>query len=160
MFEIVTADLSKPTHATALVELLNIYALDPMGGGEELSNYVKENLAATLAARSDAQVIFALDGADPIGMVVCIEGFSTFACKPLINIHDVIVKLAYRGQGISGMMFAKVEQIAREKGCCKLTLEVLSGNKSARSAYANFGFEGFQLDPNMGEALFWQKKLD
>jgi GNAT superfamily N-acetyltransferase len=160
MFEIVTADLSKPAHANALVELLNIYALDPMGGGEELSNYVKENLAATLAARSDALVIFALDRGEPIGMVVCIEGFSTFACKPLINIHDVIVKSAYRGQGISGMMFEKVEQIAREKGCCKLTLEVLSGNKSARSAYANFGFEGFQLDPQMGEALFWQKKLD
>jgi GNAT superfamily N-acetyltransferase len=160
MFEIVTADLSKPTHATALVELLNTYALDPMGGGEELPAYVKENLAATLAARSDAQVIFALANGEPIGMVVCIEGFSTFACKPLINIHDVIVKSAYRGQGISGMMFEKVEQIAREKGCCKLTLEVLSGNKSAKSAYANFGFEGFQLDPQMGEALFWQKKLD
>jgi GNAT superfamily N-acetyltransferase len=160
MFEIVTADLSKPTHATALVELLNIYALDPMGGGEELPDDVKENLAATLAARSDAQVIFALANGEPIGMVVCIEGFSTFACKPLINIHDVIVKSAYRGQGISGMMFEKVEQIAREKGCCKLTLEVLSGNKSAKSAYANFGFEGFQLDPQMGEALFWQKKLD
>jgi GNAT superfamily N-acetyltransferase len=160
MFEIITADLSQPAYATALVELLNIYALDPMGGGEELSDYVKENLATTLAARSDAQVIFALDGVDPIGMVVCIEGFSTFACKPLINIHDVIVKSAYRGQGISGLMFKKVEQIAREKGCCKLTLEVLSGNKSARTAYANFGFESFQLDPNMGEALFWQKKLD
>jgi GNAT superfamily N-acetyltransferase len=160
MFEIVTADLSQPTHATALVELLNIYALDPMGGGEELPDYVKENLAATLAARSDAQVVFALANGEPIGMVVCIEGFSTFACKPLINIHDVIVKSAYRGQGISGMMFEKVEQIARAKGCCKLTLEVLSGNKSAKSAYANFGFEGFQLDPQMGEALFWQKKLD
>jgi GNAT superfamily N-acetyltransferase len=160
MFDIIIADLSNPTHATALVELLNIYALDPMGGGEELSAYVKQNLAATLAARSDAQVIFALANGEPIGMVVCIEGFSTFACKPLINIHDVIVKPACRGQGISGMMFEKVEQIAREKGCCKLTLEVLSGNKSARSAYADFGFESFQLDPNMGEALFWQKKLD
>jgi ribosomal protein S18 acetylase RimI-like enzyme len=158
--EIVIADLSNFTHATALVELLNTYAIDPMGGGEELSDYVKENLAKTLAARPDTQVIFALDGEEPIGMVVCIEGFSTFACKPLINIHDVIVKREYRGQGISGMMLEKVEQIAREKGCCKLTLEVLSGNKSARSAYANFGFEGFQLDPQMGEALFWQKKLD
>ncbi len=160
MFEIITADLSKPNHATALVELLNFYAIDPMGGGEELSDYVKENLAVTLAARSDTTVIFALDCQEVIGMVVCVEGFSTFACKPLINIHDVIVKPAYRGKGISGMMFEEVEQIARKKGCCKLTLEVLSGNKSARSAYANFGFKGFQLDPQMGEALFWQKKLD
>jgi ribosomal protein S18 acetylase RimI-like enzyme len=159
IFEIVTANLSKPTHEIALVKLLNIYALDPMGGGQELSDYVRENLAATLAARSDVHVIFALDNDNPIGMLICIEGFSTFACQPLLNIHDAIVKPEYRGQGISRMMFEKAEQIAVEIGCCKLTLEVLSGNKAARSAYANFGFEGFQLDPNMGAAIFLQKKL-
>ena len=159
MFEIVTADLSKSTHASALVELLNIYALDPMGGGKELSSYVKENLAITLADRSDVSVIFAVKNDHPVGMLICIEGFSTFSCQPLLNIHDAIVKPEYRGQGISRMMFEKAEQIAVETGCCKLTLEVLSGNKAARSAYANFGFEGFQLDPNMGAAIFLQKKL-
>jgi ribosomal protein S18 acetylase RimI-like enzyme len=159
MFEIVTADLSKSTHASALVELLNIYALDPMGGGKELSSYVKENLAITLADRSDVSVIFAVKNDRPVGMLICIEGFSTFSCQPLLNIHDAIVKPEYRGQGISRMMFEKAEQIAVETGCCKLTLEVLSGNKAARSAYANFGFEGFQLDPNMGAAIFLQKKL-
>ena len=159
MFSITTADLSEPNQARALIELLNIYALDPMGGGENLPDYVKENLAANLLARSDTQVIFALDGEEPIGMIICMEGFSTFSCKPLINIHDVIVKPAYRGKGILGMMFERIEQIAREKGCCKLTLEVLSGNRSAKSAYAKYGFEGYQLDPQMGEALFLQKKL-
>ena len=159
MFEIVAADLSKSTHASALVELLNIYALDPMGGGKELSSYVKENLAITLADRSDVSVIFAVKNDRPVGMLICIEGFSTFSCQPLLNIHDAIVKPEYRGQGISRMMFEKAEQIAVETGCCKLTLEVLSGNKAARSAYANFGFEGFQLDPNMGAAIFLQKKL-
>ncbi len=159
MFKIVTANLSKPTHAIALVELLNIYALDPMGGGQELSDFVKQNLAATLATRSDVHVIFALDNDNPIGMLVCIEGFSTFACQPLLNIHDAIVKPEYRGQGISRMMFEKAEQIATAKGCCKLTLEVLSGNQAARAAYTKFGFESFQLDPNMGTAIFMQKKL-
>jgi ribosomal protein S18 acetylase RimI-like enzyme len=159
MCEIVTANLSKPTHAIALIELLNIYALDPMGGGQELSDFVKQNLATTLATRSDVHVIFALQNEDPIGMLICIEGFSTFACQPLLNIHDAIVKPEYRGQGISRMMFEKAEQIAVEIGCCKLTLEVLSGNKAAIAAYNNFGFEGFQLDPNMGAAVFLQKKL-
>lgn len=31
----------------------------------------------------------------------CFESFSTFACKPLINIHDFIVLEKYKGNGIS-----------------------------------------------------------
>ena len=159
MFEIVKADLSEPVHGKALVDVLNIYALDPMGGGKELSDYVKENLVSTLCGRTDVQVILALANGDPVGLVICLEGFSTFSCKPLLNIHDVIVKPEYRGQGLSKMMLEKVEQIAIEKGCCKLTLEVLEGNEVARSAYSSFGFEGYALDPKMGQALFLQKKL-
>jgi ribosomal protein S18 acetylase RimI-like enzyme len=159
MIEIVIADLTQPTDADALVRLLNIYALDPMGGGEALSSYVRENLAATLADRSDVTVILAKTDGESVGMLICIEGFSTFACQPLLNIHDAIVIPEYRGRGISKLMFIKAEEIARSRGCCKMTLEVLSGNKPARSAYAKFGFESFQLDPEMGGALFLQKKL-
>jgi GNAT superfamily N-acetyltransferase len=159
MIEIVIADLTQRSDADALVRLLNIYALDPMGGGQPLSSYVSENLAATLAARSDVTVILARTDGESVGMLICIEGFSTFACQPLLNIHDAIVIPEYRGHGISKLMFIKAEEIARSRGCCKMTLEVLSGNKPARSAYAKFGFESFQLDPEMGGALFLQKKL-
>jgi len=38
-------------------------------------------------------------------------------------------------QGISQMMLEKVEEIAKEKGCCKITLEVLSNNEVAKSSY-------------------------
>ena len=33
------------------------------------------------------------------------------------------------------------------------------GNHGARRAYLDFGFEGYQLDPAMGQALFFEKKL-
>ncbi len=160
MFEIVIADLARSDDASALVRLLVLYALDPAGGGQPLTNYVKENLATALAARSDVIIVFAKTNGEAVGMVICIEGFSTFACRPLLNIHDVIVMPAYRGRGISKLMFDRVEQIARLRGCCKLTLEVLSGNQPARSAYASFGFTNYQLDPQLGDALFLQKKLD
>jgi hypothetical protein len=39
------------------------------------------------------------------------------------------------------------------------SLEVLEGNKSAQAAYKASGFDGYELDPKMGKALFWQKKL-
>jgi len=57
------------------------------------------------------------------------------------------------------MLLEKVEEVACSKGCCKITLEVLSNNEIAKCAYSKFGFAGYELDPEAGSALFWQKKL-
>ncbi|BAQ63891.1 acetyltransferase [Geminocystis sp. NIES-3709] len=138
---------------------MNTYALDSMGGGEELSHYVKSNLTIELAKRKSIHTILAFIDHKPAGLIIAIEGFSTFACKPLLNIHDLIVSPNYRRRGISKLLLQTVEDIALELGCCKLTLEVLEGNSIAKSAYRTFGFEGYQLNPDMGRALFWQKKL-
>ena len=89
----------------------------------------------------------------------CFEAFSTFACKPLVNIHDIAVSSEFRGKGISQKMLAVVEEIARKKGCCKITLEVLQGNRVAQNAYRKFGFDNYALDPEAGHAEFWQKSL-
>ncbi|MFQ5485228.1 MAG: GNAT family N-acetyltransferase [Desulfobacterales bacterium] len=83
----------------------------------------------------------------------------SFSCKPLINIHDVVVLNEFRGNGISLKMLDKVEEIAKSKGCCKITLEVLSNNDVAKSAYRKFGFSSYELDPKAGTAVFWQKLL-
>jgi GNAT superfamily N-acetyltransferase len=104
--------------------------------------------------------VLAFDGDTPVGLVNCIEGFSTFACQPLVNVHDVVVLASHRGQGVAAQMLARVEQLARERGACKLTLEVLSGNASANRLYARLGFVNYQLDPAMGHAQFLQKWLD
>ena len=95
----------------------------------------------------------------PVGLVNCIEGFSTFACKPLVNVHDVVVLASHRGQGVAERMLVVAEQIAIQRGACKLTLEVLSGNLSAIKLYQRIGFAGYQLDPAMGHAVFLQKQL-
>lgn len=159
MIDIVEADLNLPAHAEALIQLLDVYALDPMGGSQGLSSDVKANLPAELAKRESAHVILAFVETKPAGLVVCLEGFSTFACKPLLNIHDVIVALPYRGMGLSKLLLQKAEEIAFDLGCCKLTLEVLEGNHVAQSVYKAFGFSGYELNPQMGKALFWEKKL-
>lgn len=160
MIEIIEADLNTPAYADAVVRLLDEYARDPMGGGERLSDYAKANLSAELAKRQTAHVVLAFVDAEPAGLLVCLEGFSTFACKPLLNIHDVMVALPYRGKGLSKLLLQKAEDIAIGLGCCKLTLEVLEGNHIAQSAYKTFGFSGYELNPQMGKALFWEKKLE
>jgi GNAT superfamily N-acetyltransferase len=160
MIEIVEADLSILSHADAVVQLMDEYALDPMGGGQGLSDYAKANLSVELAKRKNAHVILAFVDGKPAGLIVCLEGFSTFACKPLLNIHDVIVSLLYRGRSLSKLLLQKAEDIAIDLGCCKLTLEVLEGNYVAQSAYKACGFSGYELDLQIGQALFWEKKLE
>ena len=156
---IVIADLSQSTHAAAIIYLLNEYARDVTGGGAELSAFAKDNLIAELRKRQGVHIVLAFVDGTPAGMAICFEGFSTFACKPLLNIHDIVVAKAYRGRGISKRLLAKAEEIATCLGCCKLTLEVLEGNTVAQAAYKACGFAGYELNPKMGKALFWQKKL-
>lgn len=159
MAEIIRADLHNRHHGEALVALLDAYARDEMGGGAPLADEVKANLAQALAARSGAHVLLAWVDDQPVGVATCFEGFSTFACRPLLNIHDLVVHPAHRGRGIGKALLAGVERLARELDCCKLTLEVLEGNKVAQAAYKASGFEGYELSPQVGRALFWQKKL-
>lgn len=159
MIEVVRVDYGDPRHAGALVELMNVYACDPAGGGEPLSAYVRANLVAALAARPFVFSVLAFDGAEAVGLVNAIEGFSTFACRPLVNIHDVVVAPNHRGRGIAARMFDTVETLARERGACKLTLEVLHGNAAARGLYDRLGFVDYALGEAMGHARFMHKWL-
>lgn len=157
--QITLADLGHPEHADAIVNLLDAYARDEMGGGRPLSEHVRRNLVPELRKRQGVHVVLAFVGDEAAAMAICMEGFSTFACEPLLNVHDMVVLPAHRGQGLAGQVLAEVERLARERGCCKVTLEVLEGNASAQTAYRRAGFAGYQLDPRMGRALFWQKLL-
>jgi ribosomal protein S18 acetylase RimI-like enzyme len=159
VIEVVLARYDDPAHATALLDLMDQYARDPAGGGEPLDEFARDNLIAELAARPFIFSVLAFDGDTPVGLVNAIEGFSTFACRPLVNVHDVVVAPSHRGRGIAAQLFAEVEAIARERGACKLTLEVLDGNAPARALYRRLGFAAYQLDPGMGEAQFLQKWL-
>ena len=154
------ADYRGASDAAAIIELMQAYAQDPMGGAEPLSRYAVDHLVSSLASIPGAFTLLARDGEEAVGLVTCFEGFSTFKCKPLLNIHDVIVLQSHRGRGIVGKMLQEVERIARERGCCKLTLEVLEGNQAARHAYARAGFEDYRLQPETGRAVFQHKLLD
>ena len=156
---ILQANYKDTFHAQAIVQLLDAYAKDPAGGGQPLSAFAKANLVNELASRPQAFSVLAFEGDTPVGLVNCIEGFSTFACKPLVNVHDVVVLDSHRGQRVGEQMLVLAEQIAKQRGACKLTLEVLSGNPSAIKLYERIGFESYQLDPAMGSALFLQKQL-
>ncbi len=157
--KIMQANYNDEQHGRHIIELLDCYANDPMGGSEALSDYVAQNLVYQLSCRKNAISILSYVEGQPAGLINCFEGFSTFNCKPLINIHDIIVATEFRGMGLCTKMLKMVEEIAIERDCCKLTLEVLEKNIIAINSYRKFGFERYELDPIMGKAEFWHKKL-
>jgi GNAT superfamily N-acetyltransferase len=156
---IVHADLNNQQHAEAYLALMSHYASDPMGGGEDISDFAKQNLVTSLLKRNDIFIILIFANDQPAALLTAIEGFSTFACKPLFNIHDVVVHRDFRGKGLTKHLFGKIEDVAKQRDCCKITLEVLSGNEVACNAYKALGFSDYQLDPAFGSALFWSKKI-
>ncbi|MCR9178676.1 MAG: GNAT family N-acetyltransferase [Erythrobacteraceae bacterium] len=153
------ADYASPRDAEAVAALLDAYARDPMGGGRPLPDAVKARLVGDLAANPHAFSLLArLDDA-AVGLANCFMAYSTFAAAPMVNIHDFAVLSGHRGTGIGRALLAAVESEALNRGACKVTLEVLSGNEPARRLYAANGYGDYQLDPAAGHALFWQKRL-
>ncbi len=159
MISVVLADYADPAHARLIPELLNAYALDPMGGGVPIPAANLERLVEELSQRAHAFTLLAFVDGEPAGIANCFEGYSTFRAKPLVNIHDLAVLDGFRGAGVGKALMNAVEDEAVKRGCCKVTLEVLEGNKRARAAYQAQGFAAYALDPETGHALFLEKKL-
>ena len=159
MTDIFEADVNNGDHADAILVMLNEYAMDIMGGSKGISAFVQQNLISQLKSRPEALVLLALNQLQPVGLAIAFEGFSTFQAKPLLNLHDFAVSSHARGKGIAKAMLEKLENIARHRGYCKITLEVLEGNLRAQKIYKDFGFHSYNLDAAMGRALFLHKEL-
>ena len=153
------ADLDNYRDAAAVVDMIDMYASGETARGTPLPDAVKVAMVPGLRAQPGALVFLAWADATPVGVEVCFFAYSTFAAKPLLNVHDLAVAKEHRGQGISVMLLNAAEDVARERGCCKLTLEVLEKNERARGVYRKFGFADYQLDPRMGPAMMMEKKL-
>jgi ribosomal protein S18 acetylase RimI-like enzyme len=139
------ADLDDPAHAAAIVAILSSYASSEFGGGVPLGDAVLAGLVPGLRAHPTTLVLLAFVAGSPVGMAVCFLGFSTFAARPLLNVHDLAVLPDHRGQGIGRALLAAVEARGRARGCCKLTLEVLEDNQRARGLYTSVGFADVAL---------------
>jgi ribosomal protein S18 acetylase RimI-like enzyme len=159
MIEVLEADLTVPTHQQAVVELIDAYATDPMGNGAPLTEDVRRALIPGLRMHPASLIFLAFRGTSAIGIAVCFRGFSTFAARPLINIHDLAVLPTHRGHGAGRRLLEAVEVKARSMGCCKVTLEVQENNRRARRVYEAAGFAQAHYQEAAGGALFYAKPI-
>ena len=157
---IVEADLNLSEDREAVLTMVDAYSMDAMGSAKPLDPDVRARLIPGLQRYPTTLIFLAFDGERPVGVAVCFIGFSTFAAKPLVNIHDCMVLPAFRGKGVGRRLLEAVEAKARELGCCKLTLEVMDNNDRALRAYEAAGFGRYSLQENGSAAIFLFKPLD
>jgi GNAT superfamily N-acetyltransferase len=157
--QLVEADLNNPSHAADIVRLIDDYASDDIGGGGGLPADSKARLVQGLRDFPTTLVLLAFEDGVAVGIAVCFQGFSTFAARRLINIHDLAVVSRARGRGIGGLLMEAVETRARELGCCKVTLEVLERNARGKALYLKRGYHQLVYRPEDGGAEFWAKAL-
>lgn len=137
--EIVEVDLSNKKHADAVLTVTNRYAKDPMGRGASLSDSTQRTLITELKKIPMYIGFVAFIDGKPAGLANCFYTLSSFKAAPVINIHDLIVMPDYRSMGIGKALIGTVTKKAKEKNCCKVTLEVREDNR-ARNLYEREGF--------------------
>ena len=138
--EITETNYDDPIHTRGIIDVLNSYAADPVGGGEPLATDVRSRLVPALRDHPNSLVLLAFAKGTPIGVAVCFFGLSTFQARPLLNIHDLAVVPTSRRRGVGRALLAAIERRAIQRGCCKLTLEVQEDNGRANDLYESFGF--------------------
>ncbi len=153
MTTISICDFNDHAQCAAVVELMNIYMADEMGG--KLPPHTGEMAHRLIAGLKDlptALVLLAEYDGQYVGLCNSFINFGTFACKPFINVHDIVVKKEYRGLGIGRKLLENVIDHARSLDSGKVTLEVRADNINAQGLYKSLGFD--ESNPVMH---FWSK---
>ena len=153
MSEILECNFSDRRQRDAVISLMNDYMGDEMGGFlPPHSDEKAEKMVEGLANHPSTMVLLAREGNEYIGLANCFINFGTFAAKPFINIHDLVVRKGSRGKGTGRKLMEAIIEKAVDLGCGKITLEVRSDNARAQALYKSMGFgEG---EPVMH---FWSK---
>jgi GNAT superfamily N-acetyltransferase len=157
-FSVNEADLNDPETARDIVAMTAAYAEDAWGNGGALPPDVLENLVEALRRHPTTIVFLARADGRAVGIATCFLGFSTFAARPLINVHDLFVAPEHRGAGIGRALLDAVSDKARSLSCAKVTLEVYENNP-ARRLYEAAGFSQPGSGEPAGGTLFYTKPL-
>lgn len=152
MIKVLEVDFNDEKHCQAVVDLMNHYMEDAMGDHPPHNEEMAEKMIEGLRKHCNKLCVLAEMDGQYVGLVNCFISYGTFAAKPFINIHDVVVLNTYRGKGIGKTMLEEIIKKGEEMDCGKLTLEVREDNTGAKHLYESLGFK--EGNPPM---LFWSK---
>ncbi|WP_372750869.1 GNAT family N-acetyltransferase [Labilibaculum sp.] len=139
-YSFVEMNLCDEEHRAALFELMNAYMLDPMGCSKAISLKSFPALVEGLKNQTNYVGVLVKNQERCIALANCFVNFSTFKMRSLLNIHDFIVMPDERGKGVGRFLMQSVKQIAKNRNCCKITLEVRCDNEVAQTLYLSEDF--------------------
>ncbi len=106
-------------------------------------------LEALLADPAHAQILVAENTGtqEVLGMVSLLFTVSTALGTPVAWVEDVVVSENARGRGIGQHLMQGALELARQRGCRRLTLLTDRANQGAQRFYARFGFQVSTMVP-------------
>lgn len=150
--KVFNCDFNNSLHCEKLVQLMNDYIKDEMGGGDLIEGEKVQQLIQGLTNHPSKLILLVSINDEIAGLTNCFINFGTFAAAPFINIHDIIINKSFRGNGLGRILMHSIIEKANELGCAKITLEVREDNKTAQKLYKSLGFD--ECNPRM---YFWTK---
>jgi GNAT superfamily N-acetyltransferase len=109
---------------------------------EKLAHAVTANeaqLRRSLFTERAAEVLLAYRDEVPVGFAVYFHNFSTFLGRHGMYLEDLFVLPEWRGHGLGKQLFARVAQLAVERGCGRMEWSVLDWNEPAIGFYKKLG---------------------
>jgi GNAT superfamily N-acetyltransferase len=88
------------------------------------------------------EAAFAVDDSGvAVGYAVWFETYSTFLGKPTMFLEDLFVREEGRESGAGRMLFEHVRELGAQRGCARMSWNVLHWNSLARDFYHRRGAE-------------------
>jgi GNAT superfamily N-acetyltransferase len=89
--------------------------------------------------KPSAEVLLALENAEPVGFAVYFYNFSTWLGRPGLYLEDLFVRPEKRGKGYGRGLLIRLAQIAQERRCGRMEWAVLDWNEPAIQFYRKLG---------------------
>ena len=89
--------------------------------------------------KPSAEVLLAVENAEPVGFAIFFHNFSTWLGKPGLYLEDLFVRPERRGKGYGRALLERLAQIARTRGCGRMEWAVLDWNEPAIQFYRKLG---------------------
>ena len=116
-----------------------------MGGNKslEISSCIK--IVSDLQRQSNYIGFLMKENNIYVGLANCFINYSTFKAKPLLNIHDFVVRTENRGKGVATRFMGQIKQYAVEMGYCRINLEVRTDNEAAKHVITSYSIHYTKL---------------
>ncbi|MCW5626474.1 MAG: GNAT family N-acetyltransferase [Burkholderiales bacterium] len=104
-------------------------------------------LAAIIDRPDLGQILVAREAGQAIGMVNLLFTISTALGDRVAWLEDMVVAPRVRASGVGSQLLQRAIDLARSRGCRRITLLTDATNQSAQRFYRRHGFQGSAMIP-------------